>query len=407
MCVNVVHIAQKNRHVYVLIQCSYYSRFTLILRTYVCIALAILRGILRLSKFKKNFMKTQVVMSLILLFVTSLSVHAQEEEMRQTISLELVDDSFLENELLDDLIAPIMEQLETDDIIIVFEEGDYPNIQIKDISSEDMMLIVVSSDYPVQIANSLLLSQHYYPDRFMIPDFQSEDTNSLITGFAHYILGNYKTAIEYFRHYEGHGGAIAQFYIGNAHVALNNYQEAVYAYESALELSPTPNHATIYNLSWTYVQLNDADNAIAVFDNLLQHSFFRTRNEYARRARIYALLFDYDNAIVDINTAISWEQNFQNSPTILAYLYTIRGEIIFLIYEWDRVEENFDTAIELDPTYAPAYFQRGILFYTMARREDALADFETYLELDPDGIYAEDAQAHIESIQIEIEALGG
>lgn len=300
-----------------------------------------------------------------------------------------------------------MEQLEADDIIIVFEAGDYPNIQITDISSEDMMLIVVSSDYPVQIADTLLLSQHYNVDSFMIPDFQSEDTNSLITGFAHYILGNYETAIDYFRNYEGNRSEIAQFYTGNAHVALNNYQDAVQAYEVALELAPTPSHAIVYNLSWTYVQLNDADNAIAVFDNLLQHSFFRTRNEYARRARIYALLFDYDNAIADINTAISWEQNFQNSPSILTYLYTIRGEIIFLIYEWDRVEDNFDMAIELDPTYAPAYFQRGVLFYTMTRREDALVDFETYLKLEPDGIYAEDAQAHIESIQIEIEVLGG
>ncbi|MEO0598522.1 MAG: hypothetical protein AAF126_20610, partial [Chloroflexota bacterium] len=108
----------------------------------------------------------------------------------------------------------------------------------------------------------------------------------------------------------------------------------------------------------------------------------------------------------DMDVAIELAENSDVTGLLLPELYTTRGEIVFLIYEWDRVEDNFNTAIELAPAYAPAYFQRGILFYTVARREDAQADFETYLELAPDGIYAEQATSYIESIEIELEALG-
>src|SRR5690606_10952459 len=104
--------------------------------------------------------------------------------------------------------------------------------------------------------------------------------------------------------------------------------------------------------------------------------------------------------------AITLAEENELSNETLAELYTIGGEIIFLIYEWDRVEDNFDTAIELNPEYDRAYFQRGVLFYTMARREDALADFQTYLDIQPNGIYAEEAQSYSESIEIELEALG-
>ena len=63
-------------------------------------------------------------------------------------------------------------------------------------------------------------------------------------------------------------------------------------------------------------------------------------------------------------------------------------------------------AVEADPNYADAYFYRGVLFYTQGPREQALADFERYLELAPDGEHAEEAAKYIENIKVELEALG-
>lgn len=164
------------------------------------------------------------------------------------------------------------------------------------------------------------------------------------------------------------------------------------------------------NLAWVYLQLGQTDDAFELISDGIEQSYISIEISPAYllsiRAQLYALTLDYDSAIADIDQAIILAEENELSDETLAELYTIRGEIIFLIYEWDRVEENFTTAIELNPDYARAYFQRGVLFYTMARREDALSDFQMYLDLDADGIYAEEAQSYIESIEIELEALG-
>ena len=91
----------------------------------------------------------------------------------------------------------------------------------------------------------------------------------------------------------------------------------------------------------------------------------------------------------------------------LAEAHKQRGDIIMLIYEWNRALEDYNKAIELNPEYAEAYYQRGILHYTMVEREKAIADFEVYLEILPEGEFANSARDYIKSIQIELDALGG
>ena len=91
-------------------------------------------------------------------------------------------------------------------------------------------------------------------------------------------------------------------------------------------------------------------------------------------------------------------------------LYVLRGQMWLLLYEWDNVLDDYNTAIDLDPTYPDAYFYRGVLYYSvlqggLAWREDALADFEHYLQLAPGGDLAEQAQTYAETIRIELDAL--
>lgn len=127
--------------------------------------------------------------------------------------------------------------------------------------------------------------------------------------------------------------------------------------------------------------------------------FASITSEYAQ---ILANNFHYDAAISLMDSAILIDGNS-------AELYTIRGQMIMLLYEWDRAIADYNTAIEIDPTYAPAYFHRGVAYYSIAERIDreaALADFEQYLYLAPDGELAEQAQSYITGLQFEIEALG-
>lgn len=116
------------------------------------------------------------------------------------------------------------------------------------------------------------------------------------------------------------------------------------------------------------------------------------------RARYLATMFDYDGGIALVNEGLSI------APQSAA-LYTLRGELTLLLYEWNHALQDFDKALDLDPDYSPAYFQRGVLLYTMADREAALHDFETYLDLNADGPYDDFAAQYIAQIETELDTL--
>jgi tetratricopeptide (TPR) repeat protein len=115
-------------------------------------------------------------------------------------------------------------------------------------------------------------------------------------------------------------------------------------------------------------------------------------------ARYEATQLRYDEALHIVNQAIAANPN-------QARYYTLRGELTLLLYEWDNAQQDFATALELDAEYAPTYFHRGVLFYTMAQREEALRDFQAYLDYAPYGRWAEQARLYLQSIQQELEAL--
>jgi tetratricopeptide (TPR) repeat protein len=86
-------------------------------------------------------------------------------------------------------------------------------------------------------------------------------------------------------------------------------------------------------------------------------------------------------------------------------LYTLRGQMYLYLYEWDQVLADYNTAIELDPAYADAYYYRAVLYYTRNELNLALADFQHYLDLAPDGDHAQQAAQSIADIQTQQQAL--
>ena len=117
---------------------------------------------------------------------------------------------------------------------------------------------------------------------------------------------------------------------------------------------------------------------------------------------LYALAFRYDDAIADMDAAIALDPN---NPA----LYVERGQRIILLYEWDRALADYNHALELDPNYADAYYYRGILYASVPEgidaRRSALADFQRYLDLAPDGQHAADAARYLADIQAQFDAL--
>jgi tetratricopeptide (TPR) repeat protein len=121
------------------------------------------------------------------------------------------------------------------------------------------------------------------------------------------------------------------------------------------------------------------------------------------RARLRLLSNDFNAARADVDAALALD------PTNPA-LYVLRGQAFLALYEWDLSLSDYNTAIQLDANYADAYFFRGVLRYSILQtgfstHEDALADFEQYLRLAPDGPHAQSAKHYADSIRQTFEAL--
>jgi tetratricopeptide (TPR) repeat protein len=160
-----------------------------------------------------------------------------------------------------------------------------------------------------------------------------------------------------------------------------------------------------FNLAWTYLQIGRTDDAISLMNRIANSSIGKLHDSYtlATRAEFYMLVPHYDNALADINAALELEPNNNG-------FYIQRGQVYLNLYEWDKSLGAFNTAIELAPEYADAYFQRGVLYYSILQtgqelREEALTDFRHYLELAPDGEYADQAREYADKIEAELAAL--
>jgi tetratricopeptide (TPR) repeat protein len=274
--------------------------------------------------------------------------------------------------------------------------------------------VIIGTDVRVEInaRNMNHLSPILEENRKIFITLIDENAEKLTTGLVLYTTGKIDEAQETLQDVQ----RIEQeyrsldFYLGNIAILNGNFDEAIAYFEDEIWSSEGRFLAT--NLVWALFQTDRRNEAFLLLNDTIQEAelytdFTVTASLYSLRAQLYALAFDYHSAIADMDTAIELAEANEVSDEYLAELYTLRGEIIFLIYEWDRVLENFNIALELNSEYAPAYFQRGVLYYTMTERESALTDFQHYLEIAPDGEHAAAAQRYVDSIQLELESLGG
>jgi lipoprotein NlpI len=75
-------------------------------------------------------------------------------------------------------------------------------------------------------------------------------------------------------------------------------------------------------------------------------------------------------------------ESIQLDPTY-AVAYFFRSELYKRKSDFEHALADLNDSIRLDPNYAPAYFARGSLFYIQGNNPAALADFSTSIQLDP------------------------
>ena len=161
---------------------------------------------------------------------------------------------------------------------------------------------------------------------------------------------------------------------GNALYDLKQYEEALSAYEHAIELNPTYAYAH-RSRGWALYKLKRYEEALPAFERAIELDPMEADTYSGRGWTLYGLKH-YEEALAAFERAIELDPTF-------AQTHRVRGWILYKLKRYEEALPAFKRAIELDPMKADTYAGRGWTLYGLERYEEALAAFERAIELDP------------------------
>lgn len=166
--------------------------------------------------------------------------------------------------------------------------------------------------------------------------------------------------------------AYDHFLRGNSYFEIEEYDQAILEYTSAIALGP--DYAETYNNRGLAYSRNEAyDRAIEDFNEAIR---LRPGSiAYNNRGNAYGHKGKRDRAIEDYNEAIRLRPDY-------AEAYFNRGITYGHKEEYDKALENFNEAIRLRPDYADAYINRSHVHNHIGRFELSLQDANKALDLD-------------------------
>jgi tetratricopeptide (TPR) repeat protein len=94
---------------------------------------------------------------------------------------------------------------------------------------------------------------------------------------------------------------------------------------------------------------------------------------------VFAEITSFDQAEKLIE---NYTSNLLKSPDN-AELYVLRGDVYFLIHEFESAVEDYSTAIQLDRTIDAAYFGRGLAYGRQGFINEGIKDLSHYIKQNP------------------------
>lgn len=215
----------------------------------------------------------------------------------------------------------------------------------------------------------------------------------IISGYQDYSLNNLNTSLEQSKTPQERIEINTQririnpretaFYVsrGLAYYDLKDWENAFSDFSKAIELDPSNNPA-YNNIGNVYSRLGDSQKAIENYDISIKLNS-NNPTAYSNRGGSYTILKEYKKALDDANKAIELDPN-------IASAYDVRGDVYVEFKQYDKAMTEYNKAIELekkdnDPLWdeSATYNSRAILYNILGQYEQAIADVEEALKLNP------------------------
>jgi Flp pilus assembly protein TadD len=177
--------------------------------------------------------------------------------------------------------------------------------------------------------------------------------------------------------YAAKDGAL-HYNIGCALAAKGRGEEALAEFRKAVELEPRLVQARM-NLGITLGQKGDFDAAVSVFDDILQKNPDDAEAHYNLGVTLMHKS-DFDGAIVHLRRAL--ELNPDAEAGSLGYCYVRKGDMA-------DAQSVFEASVDRHPDDPGSRNNLGGLLLQEGRYDDAIAQFEESLRLDPNNVQAQ------------------
>lgn len=146
-----------------------------------------------------------------------------------------------------------------------------------------------------------------------------------------------------------------------------NYDEAIKLYTEHLVLNPS-NVIALYNRGRAYEENKEFEKALADFEKVLEIDQGHVQANLSMAMDLYFRQNDYANSVKYLNNAVDRDKNN-------AKAYTLRGKAYQRLGDANKAEKDFNTAINVNASYADAYYAKANLKYVMGNKDEACGLF--------------------------------
>ena len=164
---------------------------------------------------------------------------------------------------------------------------------------------------------------------------------------------------------------------GNKFSFAKNFEQALAAYDEAIELNPQLAEA-FNNRGAVKYELGQYSAAIEDYTAAI-----KLKSDYAdalnNRGNAYAATKNFQNAAQDLKAALKLKNNS-------AVIHNNLGGVYYLMKNFDAAIAEYTQAIQLNPKYYEAFYNRAVAYYVQGNLVRSLLDVKEARALNPDDV---------------------